>query len=179
MSSRRWRHGRAIAAMTAASMRGEVDFAASLRARIAMLQGQPAALLERVKDLVELTPGARALVRTMKAHGAHTALVSGGFDCFAAIVAKICGFDEYHANRLVIAGGKITGQIAEPILDRDGKANMLKRLAANRGIALESLRQSATAPMTLRCFKLQASASPFTESPRLPPPRVTSWSIPI
>jgi phosphoserine phosphatase len=122
--------GERIAAMTAASMRGEVDFAGSLRARIALLKGQPAALLERVKDLVELTPGARVLVQTMKAHGARTALVSGGFDIFTAIAAAACGFDEHHANRLVLAGGELQGEVAEPILDRLGKRAILERLAA-------------------------------------------------
>ncbi|HEY2111809.1 MAG TPA: phosphoserine phosphatase SerB [Dongiaceae bacterium] len=127
--------GEAIAAMTAASMRGEVDFAASLRARIAMLKGQPAALLERVKDLVELSPGARALVQTMKAHGARTALVSGGFDCFAAIAAAACGFDELHANRLVMAEDRIAGEVVEPILDRLAKRATLDRLAADLALA--------------------------------------------
>jgi len=100
-----------------------------------MLRDQPAALLDRVKDLVELTPGARALVQTMKANGAHTALVSGGFDCFAAIAATACGFDELHANRLVIAEGKIAGEVAEPILDRLAKRATLERLAADLAIA--------------------------------------------
>ena len=127
-----------IAPITARSMRGEIEFAQSLRERVSLLAGQPDTVLESVVKRIELMPGARRLVQSMRAGGAYTALVSGGFDRFAAIVAKTCGFDEYHANRLVIAGGKITGQIAEPILDRDGKANMLKRLAANRGIALES-----------------------------------------
>ena len=127
-----------IAPITARSMRGEIEFAQSLRERVSLLAGQPDTVLESVVKRIELMPGARRLVQTMRAGGAYTALVSGGFDHFAAIVAKTCGFDEYHANRLVIVGGKITGQIAEPILDRDGKANMLKRLAANRGIALES-----------------------------------------
>ena len=127
--------GEAITAMTAASMRGEVDFADSLRARIAMLRGQPAALLKQVKDLVELTPGARALVQTMKAHGARTALVSGGFDCFAAIAAAACGFDELHANRLVIVEGRLAGEVVEPILDRLAKRATLERLATALDIA--------------------------------------------
>jgi len=76
-------------------------------------------------------PSARRLVRTMQAGGAHTALVSGGFDIFAAIVANACGFDEYHANHLVIADGKLAGLVAEPILDREGKAKVLRRLAAD------------------------------------------------
>jgi phosphoserine phosphatase len=127
--------GEAITAMTAASMRGEVDFAASLRARIAMLKGQPAALLKQVEDLVELTPGARTLVQTMKAHGARTALVSGGFDCFAAIAAAACGFDELHANRLVIVEGRLAGEVVEPILDRLAKRATLERLATALDIA--------------------------------------------
>jgi phosphoserine phosphatase len=126
--------GEAVAAMTTASMRGEVDFAASLRARIAMLRGQPAALLERVKDMIDLTPGARTLVQTMKAHGARTALVSGGFDCFAGVAAAACGFDELHANHLVIAEGALAGEVIEPILDRLGKRAILERLAASLAI---------------------------------------------
>jgi phosphoserine phosphatase len=122
--------GERIAAMTAASMRGEVDFASSLRARIALLKGQPAALLERVKKLVKLTPGARALVQTMKAHGARTALVSGGFDIFTAIAAAACGFDEHHANHLILCGGELRGEVAEPILDRFAKRAILERLAS-------------------------------------------------
>ena len=100
-----------------------------------MLRGQPAALLEQVKDLIELTPGARALVQTMKAHGARTALVSGGFDCFAAIAAAACGFDELHANRLVMAEGKLAGEVVEPILDRLAKRATLERLATDLAIA--------------------------------------------
>ena len=122
--------GERIAAMTAASMRGEIDFAGSLRARIALLKGQPAALLERVKELVELSPGARALVQTMKAHGARTALVSGGFDIFTAIAAPACGFDEHHANHLILSGGELRGEVAEPILDRFAKRAILERLAS-------------------------------------------------
>ena len=122
--------GERIAAMTAASMRGEVDFASSLRARMALLKGQPAALLERVKELVELTPGARALVQTMKAHGARTALVSGGFDIFTAIAAAACGFDEHYSNHLILCGGELRGEVAEPILDRFAKRAILERLAS-------------------------------------------------
>ena len=127
-----------IAPITARSMRGEIEFAQSLRERVSLLAGQPDAVLESVVERIELMPGARRLVRTMRAAGAHTALVSGGFDCFAAIAAKACGFDEYQANRLVIASGRITGEVAEPILDRDAKRAILERLAAAGGIPLES-----------------------------------------
>jgi phosphoserine phosphatase len=127
-----------IAPITARSRRGEIEFAQSLRERVGLLTGQPVAVLETVTARIELMAGARPLVQTMRAEGAYTALVSGGFDCFAAIVAKACGFDEYHANRLGVANGRITGQVAEPILDRSGKADILRRLAANHGIPLES-----------------------------------------
>jgi phosphoserine phosphatase len=70
----------------------------------------------------------------MKAHGARTALVSGGFDVFTAIAAAACGFDEHHANHLVIAGGELQGDVAEPILDRLGKRAVLERLAAELAV---------------------------------------------
>jgi phosphoserine phosphatase len=70
----------------------------------------------------------------MRAAGARTVLVSGGFDCFAAVAAKACGFDEFRANRLVIVDGKITGRVVEPILDRNGKRAILEQLAAAGGI---------------------------------------------
>ena len=114
-------------------MRGEVDFATSLRARIALLAGQPARLLERVKDLIELSSGAHTLVQTMKAHGAHTALVSGGFDVFTEVAAAACGFDEHHANHLVLANGALSGEIGEPVLDRNAKQAILARLAVALG----------------------------------------------
>ena len=128
--------GAQVAAITERSMRGEIDFARSLRERAAMLAGQPVALLERVMALIELTAGARQLVRTMRAHGAWTVLASGGFDWFAARVAAECGFDEFHANRLESAQGKLTGTIAEPILDGAGKQAILASLAADRGLPL-------------------------------------------
>ncbi len=125
-----------VAPITARAMRGEIDFAASLRERAALLAGRPAELLRRVESLIELTPGARRLVRTMRAHGARTALLSGGFDCFAALAAAACGFDEYHANRLLVVDGLIAGKVAEPILDRGAKRAILEGLAARLGIPL-------------------------------------------
>ena len=127
-------YGAEVAAITRRSMRGEIDFARSLRERVAMLAGQPLALLDRITDLIELTAGARALVRTMRAHGAWTVLVSGGFDAFAARVAADCGFHEFRANRLESAQGKLTGTVAEPILDGTSKRDILAKLAADRDL---------------------------------------------
>ena len=128
--------GGRVAPITERAMRGEIDFPDSLRERVALLRGQPAELLERVKALIELTPGARTLVQTMKAGGARTALLSGGFDCFAAVAAAACGFDEYHANRLLIADGVLAGIVVEPILGREAKRAILERLAAERAVPL-------------------------------------------
>src|SRR5262249_44033375 len=130
--------GERVRPITAGAMRGEIDFAASLRARAALLEGQPAAVLERAKELIELTPGARALVQTMKAHGAYAAPLSGGFDCFAAAVAAAGGFDEHHANGLLIEDERLTGKVVEPILDRESKRAILEKLASELGIALDA-----------------------------------------
>lgn len=130
--------GPRIAAITARAMRGEIDFAASLRERIGLLAGQPTALLDAVRERLELTAGARTLVQTMRANGAYTALVSGGFDCFAKPAAAACGFDEVRANQLLLRENRLTGQVAEPILGPEGKLAALKALAAERGLPLES-----------------------------------------
>lgn len=125
-----------IATITERSMRGEVDFAQSLRERVALLAGLPADVIERVKPLIALMPGARTLVRTMRAHGAYTALVSGGFSCFTAIAAQACGFDEHRGNVLVVEDGRLAGTVAEPILGPPDKLAALESMAAARGLAL-------------------------------------------
>jgi phosphoserine phosphatase len=126
--------GDRIIPITERSMRGEIDFAQSLRERVALLEGLPASLLAEVADLIEPTPGARRLVQTMRAHGAYTALVSGGFDCFTGIAARLVGMDEARANHLVVEGTTLAGRVTEPILDPLGKKNSLLELAAVRGI---------------------------------------------
>lgn len=125
-----------IAAITARAMNGEIDFAAALRERVAMLAGLPATALERSFERVRLSPGARRLVRTMRAGGAHTILVSGGFRWFAERVAAAAGFDEAVANELLLADGRIAGRVAEPILGGRDKRLILERAAAARGLAL-------------------------------------------
>ncbi|MFT8676184.1 MAG: phosphoserine phosphatase SerB [Acetobacter sp.] len=123
--------GEQIAAITTRSMNGELDFAASLRERVALLRGLPTSLLEKAWRDVTLNPGAVELVRTMRAHGARTALVSGGFTFFTARVAALCGFDENHANTLLTdtAGTTLTGQAGQPILGPDTKLHLLETLA--------------------------------------------------
>lgn len=120
-----------IAAITARSMNGEIDFPTALRERVAMLRGLELAALERTWARTELTPGARTLVATMRANGATTALVSGGFTYFTSRVAELCGFDLHRSNILLDDGTRLTGSVAEPILDRDAKLAELTALAAN------------------------------------------------
>jgi phosphoserine phosphatase len=127
-----------IAAITARAMNGELDFKAALRERVAMLKGLPVDALDRTWQRIRLTPGACELVATMRAHGAYTALVSGGFSYFTSRVAAVCGFDRHRSNTLLDNGATLTGQVAEPILDRDAKLATLTGIAAERGLALSA-----------------------------------------
>jgi len=126
--------GEAVAAITHRSMNGEVDFREALRLRVAMLKGLDLAALEETMRHVELTPGARTLVATMRAGGAITALVSGGFTFFTSRVAALCGFDHHRANILVDDGRALTGEVAEPILGQDTKLHTMRRLAKAAGL---------------------------------------------
>ncbi len=126
--------GSRIAEITARSMAGELDFAASLRERVALIAGQSAAILDQVEGRITLNPGARELVQTMRAQGAYAALVSGGFTRFTERVRETCGFDEARGNTLTVADGRLTGRVGEPILGREAKAAALKDLARQRGL---------------------------------------------
>ncbi len=130
--------GEKIAAITARSMNGEIDFAAALVARVAMLRGLPLAALERTFKRISYCPGARTLIATMRAQNATTALVSGGFTYFTARVAAELGFDLHRANILADNGSELTGEVVRPILDRDAKLATLKELAEKRGIKLSA-----------------------------------------
>ncbi|MBV9750662.1 MAG: phosphoserine phosphatase SerB [Acetobacteraceae bacterium] len=127
--------GEQVAAITRESMEGKLDFAQALRARVAMLRGLPLAALERTWEGVRLSPGARTLVATMRAHGARAVLVSGGFTFFTGRIAALCGFDAHQANLLLDDGTALTGAVAEPILDRDAKLTALRRWAGDLGLS--------------------------------------------
>jgi phosphoserine phosphatase len=130
--------GEKIAAITRRAMSGELDFKAALRQRVAMLKGLDLDALERTWRQVRLTPGARELVATMRARGALTALVSGGFTFFTGKVTAELGFDVHRSNVLLDDGSVLTGQVAEPILDRDSKLAVLHELATRRGVKLHA-----------------------------------------
>ena len=125
-----------ISAITARAMNGELDFKSALRERVAMLRGLPVTALEQTWQRVQLTPGAAELVATMRANGATTALVSGGFTFFTGRVAALVGFHLHRSNQLLDDGTALIGSVAEPILDRDSKLATLHELAARDGIDL-------------------------------------------
>jgi phosphoserine phosphatase len=125
-----------IAAITRQSMNGEIDFAEALRRRVGMLKGLGLHALEQTWARTVLTQGARELVATMRAHNAITVLVSGGFTWFTSRVAEQIGFDHHRANTLLDDGSVLTGEVAEPILDRDAKQATLEAFAATRGLKL-------------------------------------------
>jgi phosphoserine phosphatase len=126
-----------VAAITERAMRGEIEFAPALIERVALLKGLPASVIDRViAERIVLTPGARTLVTTMRANGAHTCLVSGGFTLFTTKIAAMIGFDEARANTLVVdAEGRLTGEVATPILGRDAKLATLVELRHRLGLA--------------------------------------------
>ena len=118
-----------VAAITERAMRGEIAFEPALRERVALLKGLPVSVINEVlKQRITLTPGGRELVGTMRANGAYTCLVSGGFTAFTAKVAEMVGFQENRANKLLVEDDKLTGTVAEPILGREAKLATLREL---------------------------------------------------
>ncbi|MEP9365016.1 phosphoserine phosphatase SerB [Nocardioides sp. CN2-186] len=127
-----------VAAVTEAAMRGELDFEASLRSRVALLEGVPATALDEVYDAIVLAPGARTLVRTLRRLGYRFALVSGGFSQITDRLADDLGIHFSRANELEIVDGVLTGRIVGPVVDRAGKAAALREFAAEIGVLEEA-----------------------------------------
>jgi phosphoserine phosphatase len=143
-----------VASITARTMRGKLDFGQSLRARALMLKGLKASLLGRAfNDRITYARGAHTLIRTMRANGAHTALVSGGFTYFTDRVRLALGFTTHRANVLAIEDGIVTGDLVEPILGPDAKLETLLELVAERELDLANT---------------MAVGSPITPNPRSP-----------
>lgn len=118
-----------VAEVTARAMAGELDFAESLRQRVAALAGTPETALDAVRDAVRLTPGARTLCRTLSSLGYRLALVSGGFEEIVGPLAQQLGIHRFRANRLEVVDGVLTGNVIAPIVDRAGKAQALREFA--------------------------------------------------
>ncbi|WP_151775595.1 phosphoserine phosphatase SerB [Streptomyces abyssomicinicus] len=125
-----------VAEVTAAAMRGELDFEQSLHARVALLEGLDASVVEKVRSEVRLTPGARTLVRTLKRLGYQVGVVSGGFTQVTDDLKERLGLDFAQANTLEIVDGRLTGRVIGEVVDRAGKARLLRRFAAEAGVPL-------------------------------------------
>ena len=118
-----------VAAITERAMRGEIEFEPALRERVQLLRGLSSSVIgEVIEKRITPTPGGRTLVATMRANGAYTCLVSGGFTVFTEKVAAMFGFDEQRSNRLAVEDGKLTGRVEEPILGQEAKLAVLKKL---------------------------------------------------
>jgi phosphoserine phosphatase len=124
-----------IAGITARAMNGEIDFAAALNERVGLLKGLPVARLDEAARRIRYVPGGATLVATMKKHGAHCALVSGGFTHFTALVHKHLGFDSNAANVLRHDGQTLSGTVEPPILGKEAKLATLQRLAGEHGLS--------------------------------------------
>jgi phosphoserine phosphatase len=125
-----------VAEVTAAAMRGELDFAAALRERVALLAGLEASVIDEVRAQLRLTPGARTLIRTLRRLGYRCGIVSGGFTQFTDVLAADLGLDYAAANTLEIDGGQLTGQLTGAVIDRAGKARALRDFATRAGVPL-------------------------------------------
>ncbi len=126
-----------VAAITARAMNGEIEYRQSLRERVALLKGLSAEALDKTLARTRLNPGAKTLVSTMRAHGAHALLVSSGFRFFTSRIRMQAGFDADIGNELEVVDGTITGHVAEPILDKEVKRRTLIETATRLGIALD------------------------------------------
>lgn len=129
-----------VAAITESAMRGEIDFAESLRRRVALLEGLDESALQRVYDeRLKLNPGAEIMLASLKKHGIRTLLVSGGFLFFTERLKPRLGLDYTHANTLEIVGGKLTGRVLGKILDAQGKAEWLIKIRDELGLGPEQV----------------------------------------
>ena len=132
--------GAEVAEITERAMNGELDFAEALVERVALLRGLPVEIIDSVlAERITPAPGGATLVATMKAEGSHAALVSGGFTVFAEAVAAKLGFDEARANVLLSENGRLTGEVAPPILGRGAKVDALEDISARLGIGPEDV----------------------------------------
>jgi len=131
--------GEEVSALTQLAMAGEADFEESLLERVALLAGTDAGVLDRVAEKVTLTPGARTFCRTLRRLGYTTAIVSGGFSRIADHLREHLEIDHSHANQLEVVDGHLTGNIVGEIVDREGKADLLRQIAEVEGVPLEQV----------------------------------------
>ncbi|PHS24135.1 MAG: phosphoserine phosphatase SerB [Robiginitomaculum sp.] len=132
--------GEEVRTITAAAMSGEMDFEEALRTRVGLLKGKPVSLLQECfEERIHLNKGVRVLTRTMRAKGAATALVSGGFTFFTNRVAQLAGFTDHQANEILEDNGILTGAVASPVLGRQAKAEALQTYCEDQSITPEQV----------------------------------------
>ena len=157
-----------VAAITARAMNGEIEFEPAVRERVALLKGLSIGIVDEIiEKRITLTPGGRALIATMKAHGGYAALVSGGFTVFTSRIAAMLGFDENRANILLEDGGKLTGHVADPILGREAKVEALHDVAAKRGITVADVMAVGDGANDLGMIKLAGSGVALHAKPKV------------
>lgn len=164
--------------ITAAAMRGELDFTASLSRRVALFRGVPAERLEDVKNDVRLTPGARTLCRTLKRLGYRIAVVSGGFTQVVEPLAEQLGIDYVAANELEIADGVLTGRVVGPVIDRQAKADALQRFAEDSGIPVEQTVAIGDGANDIEMITLAGLGIAFNAKPALAAEADTTVRVP-
>ncbi|MEW1953637.1 phosphoserine phosphatase SerB [Terrabacter sp. NPDC080008] len=167
-----------VAEVTARAMAGELDFEESLRARVATLAGLPASVLEEVREAVQLTPGARTLVRTLKRLGFTVGLVSGGFIEIVGSLAEDLGIDHARANRLEIADGRLTGRVVGDVVDRAGKARALREFAEQEGLPLSRTVAIGDGANDLDMLDLAGLGVAFNAKPVVQEQAQTSVNVP-
>lgn len=159
--------GPKIAAITERAMRGELNFETALRERVGLLKGFPEARLRHVLDTrIKMTPGAKTLTTTMRAHGGRAVLVSGGFTFFTGAVAAMAGFDANHGNNFIMENGAIVG-VAEPILGQNAKLATLQHEAAAMGIGLQEAMAVGDGANDLAMLKASGLGVAFHAKPRV------------
>ncbi|QMW64729.1 phosphoserine phosphatase SerB [Mumia sp. ZJ1417] len=167
-----------VAEVTAAAMRGELDFADSLAQRVALLGGVDASALDQVYGAIQLAPGARTMIRTLKRLGYRFALVSGGFTQIIDKLAADLGIDYWAANTLEVADGKLTGRVTGPVVDRAGKAAALRRFADAAGISLANTVAIGDGANDLDMLEAAGLGIAFNAKPAVRDAADTSLSVP-
>ena len=157
-----------VAAITARAMNGEIEFEPAVRERVALLKGLSIDIVDEIiEKRITLTPGGRALIATMQANGGYAALVSGGFTVFTSRIGAMLGFDENRANILMEDGGKLTGEVADPILGREAKVEALNDVAAKRGISAEDIMAVGDGANDLGMIQLAGSGVALHAKPKV------------
>lgn len=131
--------GERVKEITERAMNGGMNFEEALTQRLALLKDHPISIIPKILSTrIDITPGARALAATMKRHGAHCVIVSGGFTDFAKSICETLDFDAYHANRLEHENGLLTGRVLPPIIGKDKKVEILQNTLRHQGIRVEN-----------------------------------------